>query len=389
MQLFRGRRRRVLEKARRARSFSRRSADRLKLVLDVSRLLAVPSLHTLLEQISDAAARVLEAERAVVALLPVSAPAQGLSAGSAVEKPDMLVAPLRDLDTQSIGEVRVFRKKKGSFTLEDQLLLEVFAEHAALAVQRYRLLQEAAQGSELRQEMELARRVQEALLPRQLPRVPGLRAAAWMSGASVTGGDTYDLWRLADGRLAVFLADASGHGLPAALMVSQVRSMLRALSEIDGDPGWLLSRVNSRLMSDLEEGRFVTGFLGCLSSDGVLQWFSAGQGPIFIRIDRNSGWELHQAPAVPLGVADFGADGVIELRLAAGGALVAMTDGVFEASAPGGEMFGPARALSVLDAAGDGGAEVLTAAVRDAVVAWSGRELPADDQTIVAVDYEG
>jgi sigma-B regulation protein RsbU (phosphoserine phosphatase) len=202
----------------------------------------------------------------------------------------------------------------------------------------------------------------------------------------VTGGDCYDLWKLADGRLAVCVADASGHGLAAALVIAQVRSVLRALSEIRSDPQWLLERVNARLAEDLDDGRFVTAFLGVVAADGDIQWASAGQGPVFLRARSGVPFEAMPATAVPLGVsADLITDAAAPARLEPGGVLVVMTDGLFEAPDPAGEFFGAARVGELLDGLGDAPAEAMVAALRDAVRAWQGREDPVDDQTIVVV----
>src|SRR5581483_8381161 len=122
----------------------------------------------------------------------------------------------------------------------------------------------------LRREMDLAKKVQEKLIPKSPPDVPGLDATGWTRAASVTGGDCFDLWKMHDGRLGIFLGDASGHGLAPALVVSQVRTLVRSISETESDPGVLLGRVNTRLAEDLETGRFVTAFLGFMTSDGTL-----------------------------------------------------------------------------------------------------------------------
>jgi hypothetical protein len=135
----------------------------------------------------------------------------------------------------------------------------------------------------MRHEMDLARRVQDAMLPKKMPDVPGIEAFGWTRAASVTGGDCFDLWRTNDGRLAMLLADASGHGLAPTLVVSQVRTLIRAFAEVDPHPRRLLERANARLSEDLESERFVTAFLAFLSPDGTLDWCSAGHGPILVR----------------------------------------------------------------------------------------------------------
>jgi serine phosphatase RsbU (regulator of sigma subunit) len=396
----------------------------MKLVLDISRLLAVTDVSTLLARIGEAAASFIDAEAARVFLfdpatndfwtvsaengerlrvpLDRSVAGQVFQTGQVVEveeasAPDggegvaatarsLLYAPLPDLDRQAIGVIEVAHKKTGRFTPEDRVSIELLAEHAALAIQRFRLLLAAAQGSELRKEMELARRVQAALTPSSPPRIPGMDAAGWAQAASVTGGDCYDLWKLPDGKLASFLGDASGHGLAAALVISQVRAMLRALSEIRSDPQWLLERLNGRLAEDLDEGRFVTAFLAVMAPDGWVQWSSAGQGPVFLRLGSASGFEAVPAPAVPLGVsADLITDAPTPVCLQPGGMLVVMSDGLFEAANEAGELFGPARVGELLDQVEAETAPEVVQRVRDAVQVWQGRTEPVDDQTILVI----
>jgi sigma-B regulation protein RsbU (phosphoserine phosphatase) len=401
--------------ARAVRTASRRSADRMKLVLDISRLLTVTDLPTLMARIAEAAASFLDAEHARVylhdpatgELWTVPAPGEVevrvpskrgvlgrvFHGGQVVAQADpaaptrsILCAPLRDLDRQSLGVVEVSDKKTGAFTPEDRVSIELLAEHAALAIQRFRLLLAATQGSELRREMELAHRVQAALTPTSPPSLAGFDVVGWTQAASVTGGDCYDLWKRPDGRVGIFVADASGHGLAAALVISQVRAMVRALSEIEADPQWLLDRVNARLGEDLADGRFVTAFLGVLSSDGWLHWCSAGQGPVFCRVAMGVRFEALRAPAMPLGVApDFITDPTAPVRLERGGMLVVMTDGLFEAPNEGGEYFGSARVGELLDSLGDEPAEAVVERLRQAVRRWQGRDEPVDDQTIVVV----
>jgi phosphoserine phosphatase RsbU/P len=387
------------------RTTSRRSVDRMKVVLDVSRLLSVPDLQTLLDQISRAASDLLGARAAQVFLFePTRDELWTYQDGRIVTANDDVVrvfrggddrfpgserlcALMRDLDRRVIGVVEVRHKLLGEFSSEERLLLELLAEHAAVAVQRFRLMREAAQGAELRREMELARRVQAALLPRSW-RVRSLPAVGWTRSASITGGDCYDVWKLPDGHLGLFVADASGHGLAAALVISQVRSMLRALCEVRSEPEWLLSRLNARLVQDLDEGRFVTAFVGCLSTDGTLRWCSAGQGPIFVRRAAGSSWEAFPPVAMPLGVmAELDIEPAAVVQLEPGGVLVAMTDGLFESRNASGELFGPARVLTLLEACGDGTPDQIAVLVRDAVTTWRGREQPDDDETIVAVSF--
>lgn len=397
----------------------------MKLVLDISRLLSVTTIARLLERIGEAAASLLQAEEARVLLHePATAelwtitPAAGeirvrpdpaiLSQvmetahvmehggdglapnlvavlADGVEVESLISTPLRDLDQQTIGVMVALNKRRGRFSTEDRVSIDLLAEHAALAIQRFRLLLAATQGAELRKEMELAQQVQGDLIPVSAPRVPGLEAVGWTKAASITGGDCYDLWTLADGRLALFVADASGHGLAAALVISQVRAMMRALAELNAEPDWLLGRLNARLVRDLNQGRFVTAFFGCLAPDGWLQWSSAGQGPIFVRRGSGDRFEMLQALTIPLGVTtELATDVAPPLQLAPGGALAVVTDGFLEARNADGELFGSARMAKLLEGGAES-AEAIVQRVRDTLVEWQGTNEPADDQTIVVV----
>jgi sigma-B regulation protein RsbU (phosphoserine phosphatase) len=184
------------------------------------------------------------------------------------------------------------------------------------------------------------------------------------------------------------VGDASGHGLAAALVITQVRSMFRALSEVSAEPEWLMSRVNARLVQDLEPGRFVTAFLATVDARGEVRWCSAGQGPIFVRQGAGHPWEMLVPGAMPLGVVgELAPEPTESIQLEPGGAILAATDGPFEARRADGQMFGAERLLEVLQASSATDAEELVTVVRDAVADWRGDEQAEDDQTIVAVSF--
>ncbi|MGD0541958.1 MAG: SpoIIE family protein phosphatase, partial [Tepidisphaeraceae bacterium] len=251
-------------------------------------------------------------------------------------------------------------------------------------IERNRIAMEVAVFSK---EMELARQVQVALIPARPPNVAGLEAEGWAIAASMTGGDCYDLWEMHDGRLAILLADASGHGLAPAMIVSQVRTLVRTLSEFQTNPFELLSRVNRRLADDLEANRFVTAFLGFLKPDGRLEWASAGHGPMFWCADANGELLDLDSTSLPLGIQPDWADDTAPppLHLHPDGMLVVFSDGIFEAPAPDGNMFGVERIKQGLLASRRLPCVQIIAALRTAVQQWQAKIEPVDDQTIVIV----
>jgi sigma-B regulation protein RsbU (phosphoserine phosphatase) len=301
---------------------------------------------------------------------------------------NLLTTPMSDFDGKPIGVMQVVNKIGGSFLSQDEAMLHLLADQAGVALQRYRLQQAAIETVELKREMVLARKVQDHLIPKNPPAIPGLEAVGWTSPASITGGDCFDLWRMTDGELGVFLGDASGHGLAPALVVSQARTLIRALSEIDCNPMWLLSRVNTRLASDLEDSRFVTAFAGCLRPDGLLKWYSAGHGPVFVRPDPDGPIVTLMPQAPPIGIdPDMPEEEPSTVQLEPGGWLIVLSDGIFEAMTAdeAHELYGVDRLTDLLDRCRNDSPSDTLACIRDAMVKWQGREEPADDQTVVII----
>jgi CHASE2 domain-containing sensor protein len=251
-------------------------------------------------------------------------------------------------------------------------------------IERRRIATEVAIFS---REMELARQVQVALIPTHPPKLGGLESEGWALAASMTGGDCYDLWEMHDGRLAILLADASGHGLAPAMIVSQVRTLVRTLSEFETKPYQLLSRVNNRVSNDLEHNRFITAFLGFLGRDGRLEWASAGHGPMYWCADANGVMQELDSTSLPLGIQpDWPDDEPAQaLELQPGGMLFVFSDGIFEAPAPDGNMFGVERIKEILSNSCTLPCVQIIAALRTAVQQWQGKIEPIDDQTVVVV----
>ena len=402
----------------------------MRMVLDVSRLLAVPTdFDELLRRIAEAATVLLDCERASIFLhdertdelwttvalqsaeirIPCNKGIAGycfthaelVSVADPYHDPrfnpepdrrsgfvtrNLLTAPMLDLDGRPLGVIQAVNKVGGPYADADFSLIQLLAEQAGVAVQRHKLQAQALEMVALRHEMDLARATQQALLPRHPPKLPWADAWGWNCPASVTGGDCWDMWQLPDGRLGIFLADASGHGIGPALVVSQARTLVRALCLTDHDPHDLLARVNARLVEDLEWGRFVTAFLGFLSPDGTLQWSSAGHGPALVRIDPEAPLDALDPPVQPLGViGDWMEDSPEPVQIEPGGSLVVVSDGIFEAVNLAGEQFGVTRLKRHIHALhGRPSADVVDG-LCTAVRGWQGPEGPLDDQTIVVV----
>ena len=307
---------------------------------------------------------------------------------------NLLTVPVFDLEERAVAVLQVINKNlgrdQGVFSAGDRMLARLLADQAGVAIQRFHLQERALEAMAMRREMDLARRVQEALIPKFPPKVGGLRVAGWNRPASTTGGDAYDLWETKDGRLAVFVADATGHGIAPALVVSQARALVRVLTDDAFEPTEILERVNARLAADLESGMFVTAFLGLVSPAGELRWCSAGHGPVLVRTC--SGAEIVELipPAPPLGVVpEFLADACEPVMLGEGGWLAVITDGVTESWSPEKELFGQERLVECLERDAASGPEAVIAGLKRELAEWQKSREPSDDQTVVVVAVGG
>jgi phosphoserine phosphatase len=302
----------------------------------------------------------------------------------------LMAVPMVDIDGKPVGVIQALNKRPSpaAFNQQDESLIQLLADQAGVAIQRQHLQEIAKSAAEMQREMNLARKVQQALLPKKLPTLPGFDLHGWAKPASATGGDAYDLWLLPDGRLGILLFDASGHGLAPALVVSQARTLVRALCDIATSPPSphdVLLRVHQRMSQDLAPDRFITAFLGYLSSAGELQWQSAGHGPILTRCSADDPLIELQPTLSPINLIEDDTPAPPPITINRGGMLAILSDGISEAFNPAEELFGVERLCASLDQLRSAPVSSAAQALLDHIIAWQGHDQPADDQTIVLV----
>jgi steroid delta-isomerase-like uncharacterized protein len=200
---------------------------------------------------------------------------------------------------------------------------------------------EAQERERIEQELKVARRTQEELLPKALPELNGWEFAHYYQPAREVGGDFYDFLDLEDGRLGLVVGDATSKGMPAALVMAAARSMIRALAQSLGSPGEILKRVNAALYPDTPSEMFVTCFYAILQPDsGRLLYANAGHDLPYIR--RRSGEDTQElrARGMPLGMMPEMSYEEKEASLREGDSVLFYSDGLVEAHDPNYEMFG-------------------------------------------------
>src|SRR5918995_790026 len=200
------------------------------------------------------------------------------------------------------------------------------------------LAQETRQRERVEQELEVARRIQQASLPKEVPTLEEWLINPYYQPAREVGGDFYDFLELADGRLGVVVGDATGKGVPAALMMASTRSTLRAVAQACESPGDALRRVNDPLATDIPTNMFVTCFYAILDpKSGSLSYANAGHDLPYLH--RNGEAEELRARGMPLGLMPGMGYEEKQTILEAGEAALLYSDGLVEAHNPQGEMF--------------------------------------------------
>jgi phosphoserine phosphatase len=299
----------------------------------------------------------------------------------------LLTVPLVGTDEQLVGVVQALNKVGGVFTAYDERLAEALAAQVGVALQRARLLQHYVEKKQLESALAIARDIQQALLPKTAPAVPGYDIAGWNQPADETGGDCYDYIPLPDGRLGINIADASGHGIGPALIISEMRALLRAFSDQGTSSPDVLTRANHWLCADLLESRFVTAFFGILAPDRhCLEYASAGHGPLFWYKAASREVACTSATGLPLGVLDpLVVAPAPPVHFAPGDLGVLLTDGFVEAEDPQDQAFGQERMGQLIrDHAGSSAAELIRV-MADAVRAFVAGAPQADDLTVVVI----
>ena len=420
---------------RRVADLDRHVAD-LEKILDVTRALGVTvDLDPLLAQIATAATDVLDCERATVFLCdhakgelfsriatgmegaPIEEIRFGMDRGIAGEvattakginipdpyndsrfNPDfdrksgfvtksLLTLPLGGHDGKIVGVIQVLNKLGGPFSDRDERLLSALGAQAGVAIERQGLLEQYAVKQRIERDLNIAREIQQGLLPKTPPDLPGFEIAGWNRSADETGGDCYDWLRLPGGLLAISIGDATGHGIGPALVAAEARALLRGTLMQSRDLARVVPQINDLLGEDLREGTFVTAFIGLLDPvKSSVEYVSAGHGPLLVYTAVDDSFTEIPTHGLPLGLMpEVEFDPATHVPLALGDMLLLFTDGFFEWSRPDGEQFGTDRLTDVVRRHRDLPVAEVIALVYAAVVEFSEGTKQADDCTAVIV----
>jgi sigma-B regulation protein RsbU (phosphoserine phosphatase) len=285
------------------------------------------------------------------------------------------------VDGKLVGVFTASHREVDGFSPDQLRLFQGLGSHIAVAVENARRFQhERAELDKMTREAQEARAIQQALLPKSSPFIPGFAISGLSVPAGAVGGDWYDFIDLGDARWGLVLADVSGKGTAAALLMSATRGMLRSLVENACTPAKVLTKLNELLVDDFPSGRFVTMVYAVLDpKERTVTFANAGHLPPVL-IEPQGATLLETRVGLPLGIrrSEY-SEGTI--RLGDGARLALYSDGITEATNPDNEEYGVARLSAHLQQAG-ASKETLLEDVR----AFANGAGLRDDATVITVN---
>lgn len=247
------------------------------------------------------------------------------------------------VDGNLVGVFVASHPEVDAFSADQLRLVQGLCNHIAVAVQNARLFQQERIAREkMAREAHEARTIQQSLLPKSSPLIPGFAVSGLSVPAGAVGGDWYDFIDLRDGRWGLVLADVSGKGTAAALLMSATRAMTRSLAENSCSPGEVLTKLNQLLVEDMPSGRFVTMVYGVLDpARRTLTFANAGHLPPLVTSAEGASF-VESEMGLPLGIRR-GSYSESVLPLIEGERITLYSDGITEATNLSDEEYGAGR----------------------------------------------
>jgi len=266
-----------------------------------------------------------------------------------------------------------------TFSLPDGLLSVVIA----FALVNLLVLLEVADRLSLKNDLEIAREIQKAMLPPGRFRAPGADVAGFSRPANTVGGDFYEILPLGDGRLVMAVGDVAGKGSPAALLMALLLAMMRTLTDERLEPAELIARLNVQVCRQAPGNRFITLFYALFDMNtGLLAYVNAGHTPPLLLRTGGGTERLHEG-GVALGLFEQSAYGAGRALLEPGDLLAVYSDGITEAENPEGRPFDERGLEDVLTAERHNNIAAIGSAVAKAVEIYTADTRLADDLTLL------
>src|SRR3989442_10425472 len=280
-----------------------------------------------------------------------------------------MVAPIIS-NEEVIGVFDLESDELNAYSADDLEVLMLLASQVAIIIDKVMLHEQLIEKKRLEGQLEVARQVQLELLPAKDPVLEGYDISAYNYPTEEVSGDYYDWVKIYDDQIGLVIADVSGKGVPAALLMAFLRASLRAATHVGYSPHISMAKVNYLLWESIERNQFITAFYGILDvTNKTLTYTNAGHNPP-IMLDKDGNYRFIEKGSLPLGMFRDTRYHEYYLTTESGEILVLYTDGVTEAHNARGEEFGRDRHAEAVKANRQLGARELIAAVQNQVMDW-------------------
>ncbi len=297
----------------------------------------------------------------------------------------VIIAPL-NIHGKNIGYLFTAKQMSMGFDEEDKKAISAFADFAAVAIENSKLIEQSIEKERMEKELDLAREIQQKILPKGKPDIPNVDVSASFIPAFEVGGDYYDFFRFDDEHYGFVIADVSGKGIQSAFIMSEVKGIFESLSKIDFSPAEILIRANEILKKSLDRKSFVTATFGILNTkNGKFKFSRAGHAPVLHK--RNDTLQSYVPRGIGLGISlskEFARTlEEMEVQLGNGDLIILFTDGVNEAMNSANEEFGYDRLEAIVKNSGELSPDALSRKIIKELSVFSKENPQHDDITLV------
>lgn len=299
----------------------------------------------------------------------------------------LLATPLEIVDEEAQAAIGLINKANKDFTAGDVKLLAALAQQVGTIIKNFITHQKVVVKERLSRELEIAAEIQESMLPARLPQLGGLSMAVSSIPASEVGGDFYDFVTLDDRHLVAIIGDVSGKGIPAAMLTSVTRTMLRVEAMRGEPPHKIIQQANNVLYQDLGRAdAFVTVFVAIIDTqEGRLSYASAGHTPTLLWQTETGQIKQLKATSPPIGIFGYQESASRVVELEPGDTLVFYTDGITEAHSPNDDLFGLNRLTYIVESRANTPPEKLQQYIQSEVINFCRNAQGRDDATLLVI----
>jgi sigma-B regulation protein RsbU (phosphoserine phosphatase) len=288
---------------------------------------------------------------------------------------------------QLLGAVYLDSKRIATFSALDRQILDALGAQAGSILENARLIEHERERQRLAQELNIAREIQQALVPQGSRDYPHFSISGLHKPCDEVGGDYFDVFPLSDGRLALLIADVAGKGLGAALVTTMLQGALSGMT-LGVDPVKVFNHLNRFLCDRASVGRCATMFFGLLAPDGTLEFVRAGHpSPLLMRAGVVS--ELYFEGSFPVGLVEDATYTSDHVQLEPGDTLLLYTDGVTETEDKERNLFQDWRLKEVFGRHQNGSLKNIQDGIFDALGKFTGGASQSDDVTLLLARYRG